>query len=155
MRAKTWILILAIALPIFEGAGYAVQKVDVPAIKPQANSDQMFQVDFITAAELKSKIAKHEPVSIIDLRADTLYEQSDKTIKGAFHTKVRKAATRLRATPRDNEVVTYCACAADEAAIIAARSLLANGFKRVRVLRGGWNAWLQAGGQVQPKAKGL
>jgi rhodanese-related sulfurtransferase len=51
------------------------------------------------------------------------------------------------------EVVTYCECPADEAAIIGARSLLTNGFKRVRVLKGGWNAWLKAGGQLKPRPR--
>jgi hypothetical protein len=29
--------------------------------------------------------------------------------------------------------------------------LLENGFKRVRALKGGWAAWLQASGKVEPK----
>ena len=62
-------------------------------------------------------------------------------------------ASRLRDVPHDREIITYCACPADDAAILGARELLTNGFKRVRVLKGGWNAWLQAGGQVEPKPR--
>jgi rhodanese-related sulfurtransferase len=29
--------------------------------------------------------------------------------------------------------------------------LLENGYKRVRALKGGWNAWLQAAGKTEPK----
>ena len=130
---------------------FAYQKPDAPPERPQGKQDQPAAVEFITAEELKAKIAKNEPLAILDLRAESAYSQSDKTIKGSLHTKVRKVVTRLRDAPRDKEVVTYCACPSDEAAVIAARSLMASGFKRVRVLKGGWNAWLQAGGQVQPR----
>jgi 3-mercaptopyruvate sulfurtransferase SseA len=29
--------------------------------------------------------------------------------------------------------------------------LLDNGFKQVRALKGGWDAWIQAAGEVEPK----
>ena len=130
---------------------FAYQKPDTPREKSQGKQDQPAAVEFITAEELKAKIAKNEPLAILDLRAESAYSQSNKTIKGSLHTKVRKVVTRLRDAPRDKEIITYCACPSDEAAAIAARSLTASGFKRVRVLKGGWNAWLQAGGQVEPR----
>jgi rhodanese-related sulfurtransferase len=122
-------------------------------IKPKPKQVQQAPVEFIAPEELKMKIANNEPVSIVDLRGPTVYARSDKTIVGAVHAKVRRVVYRLRELPRDREVVTYCACPSDEAAIIGARSLLDNGFKRVRVLKGGWNAWLQAGGQLRPRPR--
>ncbi|SRR6266404_7317419 len=154
MKFKKWIAILAaVALPACETMTFAYQKLDLQDIKPQSKQEQPVQVEFITPDELKAKIAKNEPLAIVDLRSQSSYEQSDKTIKGSIYTRVRKVASRLREIPRDREVITYCACPADEAAILAARSLLANGFKRVRVLKGGWNAWLQADGQLQPRSR--
>ncbi|HSE36517.1 MAG TPA: rhodanese-like domain-containing protein [Blastocatellia bacterium] len=122
-------------------------------LKPRPKHEQQIPVEFIAPEELKAKIANNESVTIVDLRGPTVYAQSDKTMVGAVHTKVRRVVHRLREFPRDREVVTYCACPADEAAIIGARSLLANGFKRVRVLKGGWNAWIQAGGQLKPRRR--
>lgn len=122
-------------------------------IKPKPKDEQAAPVEFIAPEELKTKITKNEPVSIVDLRGPSVYAQSDKTIVGAVHAKVRRVVYRLRGFPRDREVVTYCACPNDEAAIIGARSLLANGFQRVRVLKGGWHAWLQAGGQLRPRPR--
>lgn len=151
MRLNNRIAVVLAALGACGTIAFAYQKPDAPQEKPQGKQDQSTAVEFITAEELKAKIAKNEPLAILDLRAESAYSQSDKTIKGSLHTKVRKVVTRLRDAPRDKEVVTYCACPSDEAAVIAARSLLASGFKRVRVLKGGWNAWLQAGGQVQPR----
>jgi rhodanese-related sulfurtransferase len=153
MRFKMWIGILAAVLAACETMAFAYQKVDEPGIKPQSKQEQLVQIEFITPEELETKIAKNEPVAIVDLRSQSSYEQSDKKIKGSIFTRVRKVASRLREIPRDREVITYCACPADEAAILAARELLNSGFKRVRVLKGGWNAWLQAGGQVQPKSR--
>ena len=153
MKFKKWIAIPVAALAVCETMIFAYQKVDVPGIKPQSKQEQPVQVEFITAEELKAKIAKNELVAIVDLRSQSSYQRSDKKIKGSIFTRVRKVASRLREIPRDREVITYCACPADEAAILAGRELLANGFTRVRVLKGGWDAWLQADGQVQPRPK--
>ena len=153
MRLTKLTCILIAALVTCETVIFASQKIDVPGIKPQNKQTQLSQVEFITPEELKSKIAKNETLAIADLRAQSSFEQSDKAIKGSFHARVRKVAYQMRLVPHDREVITYCACPADEAAILAARSLLNNGFKRVRVLKGGWYAWLQANGQVQQRPR--
>jgi rhodanese-related sulfurtransferase len=146
MRFKLCIAVVAALIVACEINAFAR-----PGLKPQDKQEQPAQVEFITAQELKAKIAKNEPVAIVDLRGQSAYQQSDKQIKGSVHTKYRRVAYRLREIPRDREVVTYCSCQSDESAILSARALLAGGFKRVRVLKGGWNAWLQAGGQVEPR----
>ena len=120
---------------------------------PKSASARPVSVEFITPGELKSKLASGESVYVVDLRGPGTYAQAKQTIQGAVHTKVRRVVHRLKAVPRDTEIVTYCACPDDEAAIIGAKSLLANDFKRVRVLKGGWNAWLQAGGQLKPRPR--
>lgn len=153
MSFKRRISFLAAALIVFQTMALAYQKVDLPGMKPADKGEQV-QIEFITPEELKTKIAKNESLAILDLRSQDSYEQSDKTMKGSIHTRVRKVAARLREVPRDREVITYCACPADQAAILAARELLTNGFTRVRVLKGGWNAWLHVGGPVQPKPRG-
>jgi 3-mercaptopyruvate sulfurtransferase SseA len=51
------------------------------------------------------------------------------------------------------EIVTYCACPSDEIAVRRAQVFMEAGFKRVRVLKGGWQAWLKAGGPVESKPK--
>lgn len=150
MIIKKWIAVLAAIVAASGTLTFAGQSVASPATKPQTKQEQLVPVEFITPDELKTKVTKNEPVTIVDVRAPNIYAQSDKTIKGSVYTKVRRVAYRLREIPHDREIITYCSCPADEAAIIAARALLANGFKRVRVLKGGWNAWLQVGGQVQP-----
>jgi rhodanese-related sulfurtransferase len=154
MRFKKAIGILIAALAVCETMAFAFQQVEPPSPSTRSKKGVPGPVEFITPEELKAKIAKNEPLVIVDLRAQASFAQSDQKIKGALFSRVRKVPHRLRELPRDREVITYCACLADEAAVLAARALLANGFTRVRVLKGGWNAWLAAGGQVQPKPKG-
>lgn len=115
-------------------------------------------VNTITADELKAKLAKNEPVLIIDVRSSEGFANSTTTVKGSMHFKVRKLKSRLpyppfKDLPRDREIVTYCACPKDESSIAAAQILQASGFKNVRVLQGGWTEWLKANGPVQPRAR--
>ena len=112
------------------------------------------------AGELKRKVDRNEPLTVIDVRGTDSFVASDGKIKGAIHVKPRRLRARLalpplRDVPRDQEVVTYCACPADEASIRAAQVLQSAGFKRVRVLKGGWQAWLNARGRVETKPKGI
>src|SRR5262249_15731635 len=76
----------------------------------------------------------------------------------AIHMKARRLSYRIgfspfKELPRDREIVTYCACPNDEIAVRGAQVFQEAGFKRVRVLKGGWQAWLKAGGPVESKPK--
>jgi rhodanese-related sulfurtransferase len=118
------------------------------------------EIQFITADELKGKLAKNEPVVIIDVRATSGLLDSDNKIKGAIHVKLRRLKSRLsfpplKDVPRNREVVTYCACPNDESAMRAAQVLSETGFSRVRVLKGGWVTWKKINGQVEPMARGF
>ena len=115
-------------------------------------------VEMISAEELKAKVAGNHPVTIIDVRSSEGYAASSTTVKGAIHFKLRKLKSRLfypplKDLPKDREIVTYCACPKDESSIAAAQILQASGFKRVRVLQGGWQEWLRANGPVEPRMK--
>lgn len=123
----------------------------------QQNSSE---TEFITAEELKAKLARNEPVAIIDVRAATGLLDGDNKIKGAIYVKLRRLKSRLafpplKDVPRNREVVTYCACPNDESSVRAAQVLLDSGFTRVRVLKGGWVAWQKAKGPVEPMARGM
>jgi rhodanese-related sulfurtransferase len=113
----------------------------------------------MSAEELKSKLERNEPLTIIDVRSAGTYASSDNKIRGAIHVKLRKLRYRLgfaplKDVPRDREIVTYCACPGDESSNRAAQILSEAGFQRVRVLKGGWQAWLAVRGQVEPRPRG-
>lgn len=116
--------------------------------------------EFITAEDLKARLARNEPVAIIDVRSAGGLSDSDNKIKGAVYVKLRRLRSRLafpplRDVPRDRMVVTYCACPNDESSVRAAQVLMDAGFKQVRVLKGGWLVWQKAKGQVEPLARGM
>lgn len=158
MRFKNWTMricaFLLMAVVMTTGSASGLQATT------QANPQQPKppEVEKITVEELKTKIARNEPVTIIDVRATDPYIQSDSKIKGAIHLKSRRLQARLafpplKDVPRDRMVVTYCACPNEGTSIRAAQVLIANGFKRVRALKGGWDAWIKAGGQVESKPR--
>src|SRR5262245_30451176 len=116
------------------------------------------EIGWITADELKAILTKNEPVTIIDLRSSATYYDDPSKIKGALHVKERRLRYRLsfspfKELPRDGLIVTYCACPSDDISIRGAQILLDAGFKGARVLKGGWQAWLKAGGQLEAKPK--
>ncbi len=63
---------------------------------PQANAAK---VQFVTAEELKAKLAKNEAVAIIDVRGSTGVLENDNKIKGAVYVKLRRLKTRLSIPP--------------------------------------------------------
>ena len=128
-------------------------------LRNHAHAQKAPEVAFITAEELKTKMASNAPVTILDFRGSEGYAASTTTIQGALHFNLRKLKQRLsyaplKDLPRDREIVTYCACPKDQSSISAAQILQASGFTRVRVLQGGWHEWQKANGPVQSKAKG-
>ena len=140
--AKYWILALII--------------VGLAAVAARAQTDPAVQM--ISAEELKTKFTGNQPMTIIDVRSSEGYATSNSTVKGSLHFKLRKLKSRLafpplKDLPKDREIITYCACPNDESSIAAAQILQASGFKRVRVLQGGWQGWLKANGPVEPRAK--
>jgi rhodanese-related sulfurtransferase len=115
-------------------------------------------VEMISAEELKAKVTGNQAVTIIDVRSPEGYAASTTTVKGAIHFKLRKLKYRLGYPPlknlsKDSEIVTYCACPKDESSIAAAQILQASGFKRVKVLQGGWLEWNRVNGPVEPRTK--
>lgn len=118
----------------------ALVVIGLTAIAARAQADPAVQM--ISAEELKAKVAANQPVTLIDVRSSEGYANSNSTMKGSIHFKLRKLKSRLafpplKDLPKDREIVTYCACPNDESSIAAAQILQASGFKRVSVLKGG------------------
>ena len=135
--------------PIYRGASRTP-----PQILPDQKN--VAAPEFISAEQLKAKLARDEPITIIDVRSSENLE--NKRIKGSIYVKLRRLAYRLsmpplKDLPRDREVVTYCACPHDEASIRAAQIISDAGFKRVRVLQGGWQVWMKANGPVASRPR--
>ena len=144
--------------------GSALATVEIKKVSAFAPGQTVQQsapaTEYITAEELKARLAKNEPLTIIDVRSASGLQNNDNKIKGAVYVKLRRLKYRLgfpplKDAPRNREVVTYCACPNDEASIRAAEVLRDSGFKHVKVLKGGWVVWKKVNGQIEPMARVL
>ncbi|HEY3778967.1 MAG TPA: DedA family protein/thiosulfate sulfurtransferase GlpE [Rhizomicrobium sp.] len=102
------------------------------------------RMDRITVDELANLIAEGRPPVIFDVRANEA-RQSGGIIPGAVAAHAGDIDEVLRQYPRDVEVVIYCACPNEASAAIAALHLKRAGYRRIRPLLGGIDAWTTAG----------
>jgi membrane protein DedA with SNARE-associated domain/rhodanese-related sulfurtransferase len=93
---------------------------------------------------------------IVDVRSPTARALEPRWIPGALHVPLDAITERLRDLPRDRDIVLYCACPSEASAARVARILMNHGFKKVRPLHGGLDAWRAAGyavvGMSEPSA---
>jgi len=80
---------------------------------------------------------------IVDVRSKIA--RDDGRIPGAIASLGDELAPELIAHPKEALIVVYCACPNDASAVLAARKLLERGFRNVRPLAGGIDAWTAAG----------
>jgi rhodanese-related sulfurtransferase len=66
-------------------------------------------------------------------------------IPGAVAALAAEIEAVMKQYPRDVEVVIYCACPNEATAAVAARHLRRAGYRKIRPLLGGIEAWSQAG----------
>lgn len=86
---------------------------------------------------------------IVDVRSQTARNLEPRWIPGAIHVPLNDVARHLRDLPRDRDIILYCTCPSEASAARVARVLMNQGFKRVRPLSGGLEAWLAAGYAVE------
>jgi rhodanese-related sulfurtransferase len=110
---------------------------------------QALRIARITAPELKQKLDKNEPVTIIDLRHSLDFLPDPYTIPGAIRIPLEELETRQGEIPRDREVVLYCTCPNEATSAITAVKLQQVGISPVRPLQGGFHAWRQFGFPVE------
>jgi len=97
----------------------------------------------ITVAELRERLADAQPPFVIDI-GSSLAQRGRPHIPGAALLDLDVLA-RCDDFPRDRDIVLYCACPNEASARRGAQILLAKGYRRVRPLEGGIDAWTSAG----------
>ena len=102
----------------------------------------------IDVDELARLIARGEAPAIVDVR-DLPARLRDGSIPGALHWPLDAVADALPDLPRDREVVVFCACPNEISAARVAKRLQRAGFRRVRPLLGGLEAWERAGRPIE------
>ena len=110
---------------------------------------QMLRMARINVADLYELIQAGGAPVIIDVRSITARALEPRWIPGALHVPLQDVARRLKDLPRDKDIVLYCTCPSEASAARVAKILMNHGFKRVRPLFGGLDAWVAAGYSVE------
>lgn len=109
---------------------------------------RQLRMDRISVDELKELMRVGRAPVIVDVRSATLRRESG-VIPGAVAVNDDDTVPMDAALLQDAEVVLYCACPNEASAALVARRLLKSGFKKVRPLHGGIDAWVAAGHAVE------
>jgi membrane protein DedA with SNARE-associated domain/rhodanese-related sulfurtransferase len=105
----------------------------------------------ISVADLYDLIQRGAAPLIIDVRSLTARALEPRWIPGALHVPLPDVAHHLKELPRDRDIILYCTCPSEASAARVAKILMKHGFKRVRPLYGGLDAWIAAGHAVTTK----
>jgi membrane protein DedA with SNARE-associated domain/rhodanese-related sulfurtransferase len=105
------------------------------------------QMARISVDELNTLLQSGQQPNIIDVRATDLQDLG--RIPGAKTITHREIDTFDFDAPIDGEVVVYCACPNEASAAMVAKQLMRRGYRRVRPLTGGIDAWKAAGHTVE------
>jgi membrane protein DedA with SNARE-associated domain/rhodanese-related sulfurtransferase len=103
----------------------------------------------ISPEELKQKLDRHEPVTVIDLRHSLDFLPEPYTIPGAIRIPMEELGRRNREIPREQEVVLYCTCPNEASSAMTAVELRKYGITKVRPLQGGFHMWRRLGFPLQ------
>jgi membrane protein DedA with SNARE-associated domain/rhodanese-related sulfurtransferase len=106
----------------------------------------------IDASELHRLISSGAAPLVVDVRSATAIALEPRAIPGALRVPLNEARERLVGVSREREIISYCTCPNEVSAAEVAKILMESGFRRVRPLRGGLDAWIAAGYAVQTLA---
>jgi len=109
---------------------------------------KQLEMDRVTVDELRTLIDEGRMGTVIDVRS-TISQSITGRIPGAITVDADNLQSALSAVAPELEVVVYCACPNEATAAKVAKALVQRGFKRVRPLRGGIDAWIAAGLDVE------
>ena len=105
-------------------------------------------MDRISVDEVHTLIDEGRIGMVIDVRSPMSQEITGR-IPGAVTVDPQNMKFDLVAVEPQSEVVVYCACPNEATAVAVAKALVQHGFKRVRPLHGGIDAWIAAGNDVE------
>lgn len=109
---------------------------------------RQLRMDRISVDELRELMAAQRVGAILDVRS-SLSQTATGRIPGARLVDL-DSLDGLGEWPAEGEVIVYCACPNEASAVRVAQRLKKLGFKRVRPLLGGIDAWVAAGLEVAP-----
>jgi membrane protein DedA with SNARE-associated domain/rhodanese-related sulfurtransferase len=105
-------------------------------------------MDRVSVDQLRALIDEGRVGTVIDVRSSTSQALTGR-IPGAITVDADNLREALSVIAPEREVVVYCACPNEATAAKVAKALIRHGFERVRPLRGGIDAWIEAGFDVE------
>jgi rhodanese-related sulfurtransferase len=136
--------LIAFSLMVFVGcAGDQTATASVASTpQPSTAIPSETSVSLITVDQLRDAVQNGTAVTV-DVRTAQQYAASH--IEGALHIPFAQVVARANELPKDKLVVFYCACPAEESSGGAAQMLASVGITNTAALRGGLQAWADAG----------
>jgi len=101
------------------------------------------RMDRISVESLAQMFERGETPVVVDVRSPFGHQEG--RIPGAILVNNEQWPAQLAAPSDDAVVVVYCACPNEASAALVAKKLMQRGFKKVRPLQGGIDAWREAG----------
>ena len=109
---------------------------------------KQLRMDRVTVDELRQLLDEDKVEALVDVRSP-LTQAATGRIPGALAIDMQKIREGFNGVPADGEVIVYCACPNEATAVKVAQKLRKVGFKRIRPLLGGIDAWIEAGHDVE------
>jgi membrane protein DedA with SNARE-associated domain/rhodanese-related sulfurtransferase len=109
---------------------------------------KQLRMDRVTVGELRGLINDQKVQALVDVRS-ALTQAATGRIPGARAIDMKKIDEGFKDVAVDGEVIVYCACPNEATAVKVAQRLKKLGFKRIRPLLGGIEAWIDAGHEVE------
>lgn len=109
---------------------------------------KQLRMDRVSVDELKQMLDEKRVQALVDVRS-AMTQAATGRIPGALAIDMRKIEASFKGVPVDGEVVLYCACPNEAAAVKVAQRLRKVGYRRIRPLLGGIDAWIDAGLDVE------
>jgi membrane protein DedA with SNARE-associated domain/rhodanese-related sulfurtransferase len=109
---------------------------------------KQLRMDRVSVDELREMMKGNAVQALVDVRSAITQAATGK-IPGARAIDMQNIAAGFEGVPVDGEVIVYCACPNEATAVKVAQRLQKLGFKRIRPLLGGIDAWIDAGLEVE------
>jgi membrane protein DedA with SNARE-associated domain/rhodanese-related sulfurtransferase len=103
----------------------------------------------ITVDELNAALSTDQAMAIVDVRSESSRMLDNRIIPGALLVDGTGIDRTVHDVPLDRELVVYCNCPNEVSAARVAQILMAQGYRRVRPLLGGLDAWAAAGYTIE------
>jgi len=110
---------------------------------------KMLRMARISVDELYRLMTVGAAPVIVDVRTPAARSLEPRQIPSALHVPLHAVNQHVKGLPRDRDIILYCTCPDEVSAAEATKLLMNSGFKRVRPLHGGLDAWIAAGYSIE------